>query len=80
MRSDLALERTEAGFPALLTTKQAAELCGCGERTLWRWSRSGIVPSPVKIGGGTRSAVRFRRDEYLAWIAAGCPRTDGRAD
>ena len=61
--------------PELLTTKQAAKLCGIGERTLWRWSRSGIAPAPVKIGG----AVRFRRDEYMTWIEAGCPRCDGRA-
>lgn len=62
--------------PELLTSRQAAKLCGIGERTLWRWSRSGIAPAPVKIGG---SAVRYRRDDYLAWIADGCPRCDGRA-
>jgi len=57
--------------PELLTTKQAAKLLGIGERTLWRWSRSGVAPAPVKIGG---TAVRYRRDEYLDWIADGCPR------
>ena len=59
--------------PELLTSRQAAGLCGVGERTLWRWSRSGIAPAPVKIGG---AAVRFRRAEYEAWIAEGCPRCD----
>ena len=62
--------------PELLTTKQAAELCSIGERTLWRWSRSGVAPPPIKIGD---SVVRYRRDEYLAWIQAGCPRNNGRA-
>jgi len=67
---------TAAGIvPELLTTKQAAELLSCGERTLWRWSRCGIAPAPVKIGG----TVRFKRADLLAWIRAGCPRTDGRA-
>ena len=61
-------------IPELLTTKQAAELCGIGERSLWRWSRSGIAPAPVRISG----AVRYRRSECLAWIAAGCPRCDGK--
>ena len=70
MKGDLAPERLETSLPPLLTTKQTAKLCGCGERTLWRWSRSGIAPAPVKIGGGIRAAVRFRRDEYLAWIAS----------
>ena len=59
----------------LLTTAQAAALCGIGERSLWRWSRCGIAPAPVKIGG----AVRYRRSEYVAWIANGCPRTDAEA-
>lgn len=57
--------------PSLLTTKQTAAMCSIGERTLWRWSRSGKAPAPVKIGA---SAVRYRRDEYLAWIDEGCPR------
>lgn len=68
-------EPTSNIIPELLTTRQAAALCGIGERTLWRWSRSGIAPAPVKIG---RSAVRYRRDEYLQWIADGCPRVAGR--
>ena len=59
-----------------VTTKQAAALCGIGERTLWRWSRSGIAPRPVTINSST---VRYVRDDYLAWIADGCPRCDGRA-
>ena len=66
--------------PELLTTRQAAELCGCGERTLWSWSRSGIAPRPVKIGVGLRPAVRFRRSELQEWIADGCPRCDGKGD
>ena len=61
--------------PELLTTKQAAKLVNVGERTLWRWSRSGIAPAPVKIGG---SAVRYRRDQYLDWIFDDCPRCDRR--
>ncbi len=58
----------------LLTTAEAAKLCGCGERSLWRWSRSGRAPAPVRIGGS--AAVQYRRTELLDWIAAGCPRTD----
>jgi predicted DNA-binding transcriptional regulator AlpA len=70
------ISKTEGALPPLLTTKQAAALVACGERTLWRWSRSGVAPRPVKIGA---SAVRYRRDEYLEWIDDGCPRVDGRA-
>lgn len=66
--------KLEETLPPLMTTGQTAKLCGCGERTLWRWSRSGVAPPPVKIG---TSAVRYRREEYLEWIRAGCPRVDG---
>ena len=48
---------TPAGItPELLTTAEAARLVNVGERTLWRWSRAGIAPAPVHIGG----AVRYR--------------------
>jgi predicted DNA-binding transcriptional regulator AlpA len=67
-------------LPELVTTREAAALCGCGERTLWRWSRSGICPRPVKIGDGPRAAVRYRRAELLDWIADGCPAVERRAD
>lgn len=70
---------SEVIVPELLTTKQAAALCGLGERTVWRFSRCGVCPRPIKLGHGKNGAVRFRRDEFLAWIRAGCPRTDGRA-
>ena len=60
--------------PELLTTREAATLCGIGERSLWRWSRSGQAPPPVKIGG---TAVRYRRAELLDWIEAGCPPRPG---
>jgi predicted DNA-binding transcriptional regulator AlpA len=62
-------------IPELLTTAESARLCNVGERTLWRWSRSGTAPPPIRIGG---RAVRYRRDELLRWIADGCPRVDGR--
>lgn len=84
MRSDApttsVARALESTLPALLTSKLAAQLCGCGERTLWRWSRSGVCPRPVRIGSGIRPSIRFRRDELLAWIADGCPLVDGRAD
>jgi predicted DNA-binding transcriptional regulator AlpA len=74
------VQRQAAGgiVPELLTSKQAAELLAIGERSLWRWSRSGICPAPVKIGSGPRATVRFRRQELIEWAQAGCPRCDGK--
>jgi predicted DNA-binding transcriptional regulator AlpA len=68
----------ETIVPELLTTAQAAQLCGIGERSLYRHSRSGAAPAPVKIGGS--GTVRYRRSELLAWIAAGCPRCNGKPE
>lgn len=59
---------TSAIVPELLTTCEAARLTGMGERTIWRHSRSGLAPAPIRIGG----LIRYRRAELLDWIAGGC--------
>ena len=59
----------ETMMPELLTLKQAADLCGVSERTLWDWARTDIAPAPLKIGKGI---VRYARAAYLAWINDGC--------
>lgn len=59
----------------LLTISETAKLLNIGTRSIWRWSRCGIAPPPVYIG----RSVRYRRSEYLNWIAAGCPRIKGGA-
>ena len=60
-------------IPKLLTTAEAARLLAVGERSLWRYSRSGAAPAPVRIN----NAVRYRRQEILNWIEAGCPKVNG---
>ena len=73
----LRAERPGAIVAELLTTAEAAVLCGMGERSLYRFSKAGMAPSPVTIGPGTR---RYRRADLLAWIRAGCPRSKGGRD
>jgi len=74
----VSADSTDEGIvPELLTTAQAARLCGLGKRTVWRHSRSGVMPPPIKLGLGPRAAVRYRRAELMHWIAAGCPPVDG---
>jgi predicted DNA-binding transcriptional regulator AlpA len=60
--------------PELLILRQAAELCGVSDRTLWTWATTGISPAPLKIGRGT---VRYSRRAYVAWIAGGCKPLNG---
>jgi predicted DNA-binding transcriptional regulator AlpA len=76
MPSSTPPAEARAIVPELLTTRQAARLCGVGERTWWRWSRSGIAPKPLKIGDNKQGAVRYSRRAIIEWLEAGCPRVD----
>lgn len=53
----------------LLTAEQSWMLCGLGKSSWYKNMSAGRIPAPVRIGG----ALRWRRDELLAWIDAGCP-------
>jgi predicted DNA-binding transcriptional regulator AlpA len=57
----------------LVTSRDAASICGVTSR-LWRiWHRLGYTPMPVKIG----KMHFWKHKELEAWIDAGCPkRTD----
>jgi excisionase family DNA binding protein len=57
----------------LLTARQIAELLGISPRTVLAWTRAGQLPA-VKLPSG---AVRYRGDEFDAWLAA---HAVGRAD
>lgn len=58
---------------ALMTRPEAADFLSLHERTLRRFDEQGLMPGPVKVG---RHRVRYRRDELIAWVHAGCPRMD----
>ncbi|MEO1138127.1 MAG: helix-turn-helix domain-containing protein [Pseudomonadota bacterium] len=49
----------------LLSPRDVATLLGVSAATLWRRSKDGTLPEPVKIGGLTR----FRRAEIERFIA-----------
>jgi len=53
----------------LLSAVEAAQLCGCSERTWRSWDSAGHIPLPVRIG----RSVYWRPDELREWIEAGCP-------
>lgn len=56
----------------LLTAREAASLCGLGERTWHRMNSEEQCPAPVKLN----SSVRWNRDELREWTSAGCPSRD----
>ena len=49
-----------------LTAKQNAERFGVSVPTIWRWSRNGDFPSPVKLGA---NCTRWRLEDIEAWEA-----------
>lgn len=59
--------------PALLDSRQVADLLGASPRTVVRLADSGRMPRSFKVGALTR----WRRSDLEAWIARGCPRVEG---
>lgn len=48
----------------MMTVKQVAEALGVSERSVWRWSATGVLPPGVRIG----SAVRWPRRRIEEWL------------
>lgn len=58
--------------PTLLDVRAVAQLLGnCSTRHVYRLADAGRMPVPIRIG----ALVRWRRQELLAWLDAGCPAT-----
>src|SRR5262245_57173839 len=55
--------------PIAVDANDAAALFGLSSRTWRRLNAAGLIPSPLRLGG----SVRWRRDELVAWAAAGSP-------
>jgi excisionase family DNA binding protein len=52
------------------TPDELAAALQVSTRTLYRLDSSGKLPRPVSVG----RSLRWRRDEILAWLAAGAPK------
>lgn len=57
------------GSPILLTAKEAWTLCRMKKTSWYKNLALKAIPQPVRIKG----MVRWRKDEILDWIEAGCP-------
>ena len=70
-RDDMTPERAaRVGLQQLLLRSvDAAAVCGVSERTWRRWSATGLVPAPLRIGGMSR----WNYAELAAWASAGSP-------
>lgn len=53
-----------------LRKAEVLDLLGISAVTLWRWTRDGYFPRPVRLGpgGDDRGLVGFRSDQVATWI------------
>jgi predicted DNA-binding transcriptional regulator AlpA len=58
--------------PLLLNIAEVAKLLQVSVRTVNRLDSGGWMPKAIRILG----CKRFRRNEIVAWIAAGCPKPE----
>lgn len=64
--------------PVLLTVDEVAARLRVGTRTVWRWSKTGDIPAPVRFGKGRR-VVRWNADDienFLQEVLTTLPRQD----
>ena len=69
VRSSALAHVVDTFFSGSATEAVAALLGGCSQRHVYRLADSGRMPRPVKLG----ALVRWRRNELVEWVAAGCP-------
>jgi predicted DNA-binding transcriptional regulator AlpA len=53
----------------MLTTADAAKLCGVTTKRWRTWNSLGKTPPPLCVG----KSLFWKRDELLDWIDEGCP-------
>jgi excisionase family DNA binding protein len=54
--------------PVVLRYCEAAKALGVSQRTLWLWTKAGIIPH-VRVGLGRRKTILYPLDEIKAWLA-----------
>jgi predicted DNA-binding transcriptional regulator AlpA len=58
--------------PWTMSADDLAQAIGVDVRSIWRWTSSGALPAPVRLGGRTF----WQREEVTAWFNAGCPKRE----
>jgi excisionase family DNA binding protein len=54
--------------PVVLRYREAAKVLGVSQRTLWLWTKAGLIPH-VRVGLGRRKTILYPLDEIKAWLA-----------
>lgn len=64
--------------PLALRPREAARVLSVSPRTLWDWTRAGIIPC-VRVGTGTRKSVLYPYAELQAWLTRQVQAANGGA-
>ncbi len=51
----------------ILTSREARELLKIGRTKLWELTRHNAIPA-YRVGNGSKSELRFKRSELIAWL------------
>lgn len=62
--------------PLALRPREAAQVLSVSPRTLWEWTRAGIIPC-VRVGTGKRQTVLYPVADLEAWLASQAERRKG---
>lgn len=62
-----------SAIPTFLSVDEISAATGKSRVTIWRWTRDGLFPIPVRIGP---NSTAWRHSDYLDWAAdpAGWPK------
>ena len=67
----MALE-VDTQLPTLISARQVSSILGISARTVWRLRAASQLPRSLEIG----KSVRWKAEEIVEWIDAGCPCLD----
>jgi excisionase family DNA binding protein len=59
---------TTVSSPLAMRPRDAAKMLGVSPRTLWEWTRAGIVPC-ARIGTGKRRTVLYPVADLQTWLS-----------
>lgn len=73
---------TQPVEPLALRPAQAAKALGVSARTLWAWTRAGLVPC-IRVGSGKRQITLYSAEQLREWLrgqsgALAAPPSDAR--
>ena len=58
-------KQTGIALPRVLPLDAVLQTIGVARSTIWRWTKAGEFPQPIRLGPGR---VGWRADEVGAWI------------